>query len=166
MKISVIYHSVTGNTKRMAEVMADAMQSVAGVEARTFGLDGVDKQFLDESRCVVIGTPTYLATMSAAMKTWLDQTSAQYALAGKLGGAFATANYMHGGAEIAIQSLLSHLLVKGMVVYSGGGAMGKPVIHLGPLAIGGKLEEADEYFRIYGQRMATKAAELFACQNR
>lgn len=161
MKISVIYHSVTGNTKRMAEVMAAAMRTVAGVEARTFGIDEVDKDFVAESACVVVGAPTYLATMSAAMKVWLDQGSAKIKLAGKLGGAFATANYIHGGSEIAVQSILSHLLVKGMVVYSGGGALGKPVIHLGPIAIGGKLEESDEYFQIYGERMAKKAVELF-----
>ena len=43
-----------------------------------------------------------------------------------------------------------------MLTYSGGGSFGKPVIHLGPVALHGHLEESKELFRLYGQRMATK----------
>ena len=161
MKMAVLYHSRSGNTKRMAEIIAAGMNSVAGVEAKTFSIDALDKEFVKDCRCLVVGTPTYLATMSAATKTWLDTPIPDCPFAGKLGGAFATADYVHGGGEIAIQSLLSHLLVRGMLVYSGGGAHGKPVIHLGPVAITDNLESYDECFRLYGQRMAGKATELF-----
>jgi NAD(P)H dehydrogenase (quinone) len=94
------------------------------------------------------------------MKLFLE-TLGKYGVAGKLGGAFATANYIHGGAELAMQTILDHMLVYGMLVYSGGGSQGKPVIHLGPQAVAGRLEETEETFRLYGQRMAAKAAELF-----
>ena len=49
-----------------------------------------------------------------------------------------------------------------MLTYSGGGSFGKPVIHLGPVALHGHLEESKELFRLYGQRMATKTVSLFA----
>lgn len=42
MKMAVLYHSVSGNTKTMAEVIAEGMQSVAGVAAKAFSVDDVD----------------------------------------------------------------------------------------------------------------------------
>lgn len=162
MKMTVLYHSKSGNTKQMAMIIAEGMQSVDRVEARAFSIDEVDEEFLRESRCVVLGTPSYLADMSAQVKTWLDSMVMKGALlAGKLGGAFATADYLYGGGELAVQSILSHFNVFGMLTYSGGGAFGKPVIHLGPVALGGKLEESRETFFIYGKRMAMKTVEVF-----
>lgn len=166
MKLSVIYHSASGNTARMAQVIAEGMKLVPGVEARAFSIDAVDPDFARESRCIVAGCPTYVADTSAAMHQWLEKEMGKLDLPGKLGGAFATAQYIHGGGELVIQALLDHMLTMGMVVYSGGGSKGRPVIHLGPVAIAeaGDVEalmEFDDTFRIYGQRMAEKAVELF-----
>lgn len=161
MKTSVVYFSKSGNTEKMANIIAEGMQSVEGVTAKAFSIDNIDEEFLKESKCVVFGTPIYLATLSDAMSAWLNGPSMKYGLAGKIGGAFATADYLHGGAEIGIQAILSRLLVLGMLTYSGGGAYGKPVIHLGPATLKDKLDESTETFRLYGQRMATKAKELF-----
>ena len=55
--------------------------------------------------------------MSGEVKLWFEKAARQYGLAGKLGGAFATADYVHGGGEIAIQAILEHMLVYGMVTY-------------------------------------------------
>lgn len=161
MKMSVLYYSRTGNTKRMAEAIAEGMRNVQGVETEVFALDAIDADFVKESKCVVLGTPVYLASMAADVKVWLDQPNANLALAGKIGGAFATQDYLHGGGDIAIQAVLAHLMVKGMMTYSGGGAWGKPVIHLGPIAMKDRLDEALGTFVTYGERMAKKTVELF-----
>lgn len=160
MKISVLYHSRTGNTKAVAEQIVEGMEQVEDVEARAFSIDNAEEEWLRESVCLVAGSPTYYASISGEMKLFLEKLG-KYGVAGKLGGAFATANYIHGGAELAMQTILDHMLVYGMLVYSGGGSQGKPVIHLGPQAVAGRLEETEETFRLYGQRMAAKAKELF-----
>lgn len=161
MKMAVIYHSETGNTKKMAEIIAQGMMTQQGVEAKTFSYDAVDEAWVKESKCVVIGSPIYMASISAAMKTYLEQSAKKCELAGKIGGAFATANYVHGGGELGIRLILDHLMVLGMLTYSAGGAYGHPVIHLGPIAIGGKLEESSDMFALYGKRMAEKTVEIF-----
>jgi len=161
MKLAVIYHSKTGTTKQMAEVIVDGITSVEGAKAKAFSIDEIDADWVKESKCVIVGSPVYMASFSGTVKNWLDGPCVKLGLAGKMGGAFATANYLHGGGEIAIQSILSHLMVCGMLAYSGGGSFGKPVIHLGPVAIRERLEESTEVFRIYGQRMATKTLEFF-----
>ena len=61
---------------------------------------------------------------------------------------------------MAILTLIGHLLVKGMLVYSGGAALGKPFIHLGPVALDaveGHYESCKADFEVYGERFAQKA---------
>ena len=160
MKMAVIYHSASGHTKEMAEVIAEGMQA-AGGDTKSFSIDNIDEDWVKESKCVVIGTPIYLASLSGKMKSWLETSCMKLGLAGKIGGAFATADYVHGGGELGIRTILDHLMVLGMLTYSGGGASGKPVIHLGPVAISGHLDESKSTFELYGKRMAEKTLELF-----
>ncbi len=161
MKMSVLYFSKSGNTKKMAERIAQGMISVPGVEAGIFPIEAVDEAFVRDSKCVVVGTPTYLASMANQIKVWLDTVAIKLGLAGKIGGAFATEDYLHGGGDLAIQSLVSHLMVLGMLAYSGGGAHGKPVIHLGPVGLRERLDECAPTFEVYGQRMAGRTMEIF-----
>lgn len=146
----------------MAAVIAEGMNAVEGVEAKAFSLEEADTDFVKESQCVIVGTPSYYADMASDVKVWLEKSAGKCGIAGKLGGAFATADYIHGGGDVAVQSILKHLMVCGMVVYSGGGAHGLPVIHMGPIALSKKLDESKDTFLEYGKRMAGKAQELFA----
>ena len=102
MKMTVLYHSVTGNTKTMAQVIAEGMMTVAGVEAKAFPIENWDAAWVKESKCVVLGTPIYLADLCSAVKVWLDGPALKAGLAGKGGGAFATADYLHGGGDLGI----------------------------------------------------------------
>ncbi len=166
MKLAVIYDSRTGNTRTAAEWIAEGMTRVAGTEARALSIDAVDAAFVGEAKGVVIGCPSYMASMTPEMRTFLMQ-GGRLGLAGKLGGAFATEQYTHGGGETVVQSLLTIELVFGMLCYSGGAALGKPVIHLGPVGVNANVEAHNgmehyrEYFLVYGERFAQKAAELF-----
>lgn len=161
MKMSVMYFSKSGNSKKMAEKIVEGMQAVEGVEAKAFSIDAADEAFVKESKCLVAGCPIYMASTPAAMQAWLQTELGKYGVAGKIGGAFATANYIHGGGELGIRTMLDHMMVMGMLTYSGGGSFGNPVIHLGPVAIGANLDDFNETFRTYGERMAKKTVEIF-----
>lgn len=160
MKATVLYFSSTGHTQKMAEAVAEGMRKVAGVQAEIFPLDQIDAAFLQESRAVVLGTPTYYASTCWQIKKWFDESSG-INLAGKLGAAFATANFEQGGADIALQTVLTHMLVKGMLVYSGGTALGQPFTHLGPICTKETFEKSRPLFVTFGERVAGKATELF-----
>ncbi len=162
MKIAIVYFSQTGKTRAMAEEIMRGINSVGDIEVKAFELDGADKEFINESSAIIFGTPTYLASMSWQMKKWLDEsTSRGFAFSGKLGAAFSTAQYIQGGADNAIIGIIPHLLVKGMLVYSGGAALGQPFIHLGPVATSANFDQAKDLFYIFGQRIAHKTSELF-----
>lgn len=98
IKLAVIYDSKTGNTRQAAMWIAEGMCE-AGADCRTFSINDVDDAFVAEAKGVVIGSPTYTALMTANMRSWLQNKADKLDLAGKLGGAFATEQYTHGGAE-------------------------------------------------------------------
>ena len=166
MRISIVLYSLTGHTAEMAGEIISGIEE-EGVDARAFNVrtDDIDKEYLDSSDGLIIGTPTYLASSVWQIKKWIEEDSKQFALSGKLGGAFATAHYAQGGQDTAIMDILGQLLVKGMLVYSGGGSFGLPIIHHGPVALdkeGNHYEESRAMFRAYGKRFAAKAKELFS----
>lgn len=166
MKLSVIYDSKTGNTKQAAEWIAEGMNCLDGVEAKAISIASVDEEFVKESKGIVIGSPSYAATLTPDLHAWLLSASEKYGFAGKLGGAFATEQYTHGGGTMVLQGILTLEMVFGMLCYSGGGSYDDPVIHLGPVGVNNNVEQHNgmeqykDYFMIYGKRFAGKAIEL------
>lgn len=159
MKIAIVYHSVSGNTKKIAEFVASGVEKSGVDEVKLMSIDSIDYDFIEKSQGVIFGTPTYYASMSWQMKKWFDTSTCK--LSGKLGSCFATANFMGGGSEVAEGALVHHMLVKGMVVYTAGGGEGLPFTHLGATSI----REGDEFQQnravIFGERIGRKALELF-----
>lgn len=164
MKVSIVYFSETGNTEKVAGFIATGARNVPGTEVKTFNLkdqDGIDWSFVEDSGAVIFGTPTYYANMCWQMKKWID-TDRETDLAGKIGAVFATENSPHGGgAELAIMTLINHLLVKGMLIYSSGASCGHPFIHVGPTVVRDQIDQREPICRIFGERVAKKARELF-----
>ena len=165
MRIAIVCYSLTGHTFEMAGEIARGIEE-EGAEARIFNIrtDGVDAEYISSASGLIIGTPTYMASSVWQVKKWIEEDSRSLALFGKLVGAFATAHYAQGGQDTAIMDILGQLLVKGMLVYSGGGSFGLPIIHHGPVALdkeGNHYDESRKMFRVYGRRFAAKAAELF-----
>ncbi len=167
MKLAVIYDSKTGNTKTAAEWIVSGMTEIPDVEAKAFPVEGVDEEYAREAKGIVIGSPAYVALMTPNLHNWMLGQGMRLAVAGKLGGAFATEQYTHGGGDVVIQNILTFEITRGMLCYSGGNAEGTPCIHLGPIAVNNNqerhngLENYREVFRIYGKRFAKKAVELF-----
>ena len=68
---------------------------------------------------ILFGTPCYFGTMATELKAYFDQLGPQWkrgALAGKVGGAFATASWPHGGTEVVTLSLYAPMAHLGMVI--------------------------------------------------
>ena len=167
MKISIVYFSSTGRTAKMAkEIKKGIAAASADIEVGLFPITELTTYneeniaFVNDSAAVIVGTPDYYASEANQLKTWLDTCPCK--LADKLCGAYATANFLQGGADVAIQSVLTQLLVKGTVIYSSGVSKGLPFIHLGPICLKDQEEAAADLFQTYGTRFAAKALELFA----
>lgn len=167
MKISILYFSQTGNTEKVANFIKAGAETIDDTEVQLFNIKEWDslseenRQFINDSKAIVFGTPTYYANMCWQMKKFFD-TDKSVKLAGKIGCVFATENSPNGGGgEQAILTVQQHLLVKGMLVYSSGTAEGNPYIHIGPAVVKDLIPEKEELCNIYGKRISKKAHELF-----
>jgi len=159
MKIAIVYHSKTGNTKKVAELIAEGAKNIEHTEVKCMSIDEADNEFLMEAKTVIFGCPTIAGSFSWQMKQWMDMSKIKFG--GKLGAVFATAGYVGGGAEVAELAMIAELLVKGMLVYSSGVAEGQPFIHYGPVCIQEGDEGQKERARVFGERIAKKSVELF-----
>jgi len=156
---AIIYDSKTGTTKQAADWIAEGMQAAGDADAKCFSIQDADLMFIRDADGVILGAPTYFASLPGTMKAWLETHAKGLGLAGKLGGAFATEQYIHGGGETTISELLTFELCCGMAVYSGGSSFGEPFIHLGPVGLSGDIEKFRELFQAYGKRFATFCAK-------
>ena len=162
MDISIIYHSETGNTAKMAELVAHGCERVPEANPRAMPLEDVDLSFLRGSAAVIFGSPTHGANLSWQLKRFLEELDRDV-LAGKLGAVFVSQNWPGGGgASFAEMGIIATLLVRGMLIYSGGLSAGDPPLHFG--AVSHRAPE-DELNRSrctkLGENIASKAAELF-----
>jgi NAD(P)H dehydrogenase (quinone) len=155
-RILIVYHSRGGNTKKLAESVAEGASTVAGAEVDLKAVaDAAASQFIDYD-AIVIGSPTYYGLPAAEVKKLLDESVAYHGqLEGKVGGAFATSANIGGGNETTIVAILHALLIHGMVVQ--GTSTGD---HYGPVGIGAPDRRALDQSKTYGERVATLAKRL------
>lgn len=141
-RILVVFHSASGATWRMASALAEGVDATDGCEAvlqqapeieaapAIYGSDMSDKRApfsnipeadpasLDQYDGYAFGTPVHFGSMSAAMRTFLDQTGKAWmrgALVGRPATVFTGAG-SGGGRETAILSMWAILGCHGMLI--------------------------------------------------
>jgi NAD(P)H dehydrogenase (quinone) len=118
LKILIIYHSVFGNTKTLAESIAAGAQS-AGAEVTIKPVAEADPRELVNFDGLILGCPTRFGTVSSELKAFMDRTGyvwKQGQLVNKIGAAFATSNTLHGGQETTLLTIHYFLFNHGMIV--------------------------------------------------
>lgn len=178
--ILILYYSRHGKTRRLAELIAQGVESVPGMEARlrtvpavstvteatepdipTSGAPYVELEDLAECAGLALGSPTRFGNMAAAMKYFLDGTSAQWlsgTLAGKPAAVFTSTGSLHGGQESTLLSMMIPLLHHGMLV------MGLPYTQpeLMTTASGGSPYGATHWSGVDGNRALTEDEKRLA----
>jgi NAD(P)H dehydrogenase (quinone) len=136
--ILVLYYSRHGATRKLAELIAQGIESVPGVDARlrtvpaistvteatepeipANGAPYVEAQDLAECAGLALGSPTRFGNMASALKYFLDGTAAEWlagTLAGKPAVVFTSTGSLHGGQESTLLSMMIPLLHHGMMV--------------------------------------------------
>jgi NAD(P)H dehydrogenase (quinone) len=154
-KVLVVYHSQTGNTGRLAELVAEGARQ-AGATVVLKRVEDTDAAELLEYDGIIAGSPTYYGLMSAPLKKLFDDSVKLHRkLTGKVGGAFTSSGNIGGGNETTILSILQAMLIHGMIVQ--GTAVGD---HYGPVAIAKPDDRAAQQARALGKRVAELAAKL------
>jgi NAD(P)H dehydrogenase (quinone) len=143
--ILVLYYSVGGSVRRMAELLAEGVERVPGAAARlrtvprvstnidssqpAIPADGspyCDLKDLEVCAGLALGSPTRFGNMAAPLKHFWDGTSLLWQrgeLAGKPACVFTSTASLHGGQETTLVSMMLPLLHHGMLV------LGLPYTH-------------------------------------
>ncbi|MGH7181916.1 MAG: flavodoxin family protein [Nitrospiraceae bacterium] len=130
VKVLVTYHSLSGNTERMAEAVVDGVKSVSGTETLLKRVGKVTADDLFSADAVVVGSPVYWSNMSGEVKTFFDNWQFKFGvfpdfkMKNKIGAAFATGGQVSSGKEVTMLTILAAMLGNQMIVVSGGGAFG------------------------------------------
>ena len=132
IQVLVTYFSVTGHTEAMAEAVAEGVRSVTDVVCVYKPVAEVTNEDLLAADGIIVGSPTYFGQMAAEVKKMFDVSERIYdGLAGKVGGAFTTSGGAGCGHELTNMSIITAMLVSGMIVQ---GTTKGP--HFGPFAVG------------------------------
>jgi NAD(P)H dehydrogenase (quinone) len=166
VKVLVTYHSLSGNTERMAEAVVDGVKSVSGTEAILKRVGKVTAEDLFSADAVVVGSPVYWSNMSGEVKTFFDNWQfkfgvfPEFKMKNKIGAAFAVGGQVSSGKEVTMLTILAAMLGNQMIVVSGGGAFGASATTEGdsPGIDNQELADAKEL----GRRVADVAARFKA----
>lgn len=137
-EILVLYWSRNGSTRRLAEAIAEGIESVPGVGARLRTVPDVSAvcaavapdipadgppyaELRDLEECIglALGSPTRFGNMASALKHFLDATTPVWmsgGLSGKPAAVFTSTGSLHGGQETTLISMMLPLLHHGMLI--------------------------------------------------
>lgn len=148
-KILVVYDSLTGNTKKMAESVAQGAEEVNG-EVTVKKVEDVDLQELIEADGIILGSPTHYGTMSSGMKQFIYKTDQIHGkLVGKVGATFTSS--CGDGGDTTLTSLIQAMLIHGMLVI--GGPKARRCHTYGVSVIGKPTKEDVEMCKALGKRV-------------
>lgn len=178
--ILILYYSRHGATRKLAELIAQGVESVPGCDARlrtvpavstvteatepdipAEGAPYVEAQDLEDCAGLALGSPTRFGNMAAAMKYFWDGTAPQWlsgALSGKPACVFTSTGSMHGGQESTLLSMMLPLLHHGMVL------LGLPYTqpHLMSTSTGGSPYGASHWAGINGDKAISEETRALA----
>src|SRR5215470_1858034 len=111
-KVLVLYDSASGNSEKMAGLVAEGAGSVPGIEVRLRKVEEAKPEDLLWCDGLALGSPTNMGLMSWKMKRFWDDVMGPHWMKvdGKIGCAFSSSGGMAGGNELACQSILTVLL--------------------------------------------------------
>lgn len=137
MDLLILYYSVGGSVRRMADLLAEGIERVPGAAARLRTVPRVSTGIgsakavpdsgapycelgdLEDCAGLALGSPTRFGNMAAPLKHFLDETALLWqrgALAGKPACVFTSTASLHGGQEATLLSMMLPLLHHGMLI--------------------------------------------------
>ena len=158
MKVLVMYFSRSGNTKKLAEAIAQGVKRVNTVECVLKSIDDVTKEDFLSSNGIIAGSPVYFGGMAAEMKAVFDKfVTVRKKMGDKIGAAFTTSGDLTGGKETTLFSIIQAFMIYGMIV------VGDPLDatgHYGVACTGAPDDKTKENAMKLGERVASLAVKL------
>jgi NAD(P)H dehydrogenase (quinone) len=157
-KVLVLYDSASGNTEKMAGLVAEGARSIPGMEIHLRKIDDATPEDVCWCDGLALGSPTNMGLLSWKMKRFWDEPMAPHWMKvdGKIACVFSSSGGWGGGTELACQSLLTVLMNFGFLVFGVTDYASKlTTAHYGAItAREPRDSDAQAACRLLGQRLA------------
>lgn len=120
--IIVVYHSTYGHTKKVAERVAK------GANGEAMSVEHINWDKLEAADAIIFGSPTYVGSISAEFKKFMDSTSKIWLgqkWKNKIAGSFTNSSSPSGDMLNTLQTLMIFAMQHSMI-YVGTGLMREP----------------------------------------
>ena len=123
VSVCIVYHSGYGHTEKVANAVSDGVKSVADVKCKLIKageLTEGSKEWddLDAADAIIFGCPTYMGSVAADMKRFMEATSSRWMetkWADKLAAGFTNSGSQNGDKLNTLVSLVTFAAQHGMV---------------------------------------------------
>lgn len=174
-KIAIVYHSGYGHTAKQAQAVEKGAAGVDGAQVSLLTVDEAMNQWeiLDNADAIIFGSPTYMGSISAALKAFMEASSRRWAAGAwkdKLAAGFTNSGSLSGDKLNSLMQIVVFACQHGMIWVSGGvvseGRQDDDTNRLGSYTgamaqsdqNGGQPTKGDlEAARLLGQRVAESA---------
>ena len=173
-KTVVVYHSGYGHAQRIAQFVAE------GADAQLIAIDAegnlTEAQWVDVNAAdaIILGSPTYMGTVSWQFKKFADATSKQWmsrAWKDKVAGGFTISSNMSGDKLTTIQYFITLTMQLGMIwvgqaemndgTHNRLGSSSGVMAQCGPTEPADKIPQNDlDTAKAYGKRVSEVATKL------
>jgi len=158
MQVLIMYHSRSGNTKKLAEAIEKGVKETKDVKCVVKPVSEVTKEDFLSSDGIIAGSPVYFGTMSSELKLVFDKfVGIRKKMGNKIGAAFTTSGDPSGGKETTMMSIIQAFLIYGMVI------VGDPLDatgHYGVSCTGAPDAQTASNAKKLGKRVASLVRQL------
>lgn len=118
--VAIVYHSGYGHTQKQAEAVAEGVGRVAGVKALVVPVAEAEARIaeINASDAIIFGAPTYMGSVSAPFKAFMDFSSSVWGgrgWANKIGAGFTTSASQSGDKFNTLVQLTTFAAQHGMI---------------------------------------------------
>ncbi len=148
-KVIVVYESRYGNTKLVAETIAEGMRAIEGIETHVTEVKQVDLSKVPDYDAILVGSPNHIGRPTGGVSKFIDKLG-KLALEGKLFAAFDT--YLGKDFEKATKKLEKRISDK-----VAGSKLAAPGLSIRVDGMKGPISEGElPKCKEFGKRIATQ----------
>ena len=119
-RVLIVYFSQTGNTREMAEAVANGARAVTGVEVKLQTTAETTFPDLMAADAIIVGSPVYNANAAPEVVSFMNSWPFNGApFKNKIGAAFVTGGGISAGEELVQLNILHSMMIFGMIVVGG-----------------------------------------------
>lgn len=115
--LAIVYHSPYGHTAKVASYIAQGAEQ-EGIAVHCMNIEHVDWEILDQADAIVLGCPTYMGSLTSALKQFMEQSSKRWLARtwqGKLAAGFTNGGGLSGDKLAVLQQINLFAMQHGML---------------------------------------------------